>query len=335
MNERRCDAVTTPPEAGCGTIHVGAVSDDHNNVVCITVAEPELVDPPDLYEGIRAEQRAITASPDNDAQDAADVATVAVADALSGLSLVELSERAGLDAELLDGMLEAMDGDESAVEVMLREQIAANPELQSAPAPAPAPSKPELSEDELAERYLMGGTSSIDRHQTGGRVVADSGELSEERAATHISAEEPKKQLLAEAAEVEAAREAARAEFEAEMIGATNTVKKKQQDEAAVMSAAAQVKEAQEVLRDNAQKLGEMSVRAVLCCWVSLLVSLSCLLINSVWLLSSVGHDRRDAAQRSGLRCWYCGIESEEKRWWLPRWATELRASERYIMRGT
>ena len=262
MNERRCDAATTPPEGGCGTIHVGAVSDDHNNVVCITVAKPELVDPPDLYEDIRAEQQATTAPPDIDEQDPADVA---VADALSGLSLVELSERAGLDAELLDGMLEAMDGDESAVEVMLREQVAANPGLQSAPVPAAAPLKPELSEDELAERYLMGGTSSTARRQrTDGRVFAESGELSEERAATDVSAEEQKKQLLAEAAETEAAREAARAEFEAEMIGATNTVKKRQQDEAAAMSAAAQVKEAQEVLRDNAQKLGEMSVRAVL-----------------------------------------------------------------------
>jgi hypothetical protein len=288
VNERRCVAVTTPPEGGCGTIHVGAVSDDHNNVVCITVAEPELVDPPDLYEGIRAEQQHTTAPPETDAQDLTDAAAVAVADALSGLSLVELSERAGLDAELLDGMLDAMDGDESAVEVMLREQIAANPELQSASVPAPAPSKHELSEDELADRYLMGGAAPI--HRRPRDAGADSDELSHERAATHVNAEEQKKQLLAEAAEAQAAREAARAEFEAEMIGAASTVKKRQQDEAAAMSAAAQVKEAQEVLRDNAQKLGEMSVRAVVNCDLAAGFAQFCL---DRWRVASLVRRRR------------------------------------------
>ena len=265
VNERRCTAVTTPPEGGCGTIHIGAVPDHHNNVVCITVAEPERADLPDLYMDIRAEQQDITAPPETCAARPADDAPGAAEAALSGLTLLELAERAGLDAELLDGMLEAMDGDELAVETMLREQIVANPELQ----PAPALSKPELSEDELAERYLMGGAGSVHRRRRDdGEVEADAGELIEEAEAPRaaqapqLRAEEQKKQLLAEAALAQAAREAARAEFEQEMIGATNTVKKRQQDEAAALSAAAQVKEAQEVLRDNAQKLGEMSVCA-------------------------------------------------------------------------
>ena len=294
MNERRCVAVTTPPE-GCGTIHIGAVPDHHNNVVCITVAEPERADPPDLYMDIRAEQQDTTAPPETIAERPADEAPGAAEAALSGLTLVELAERAGLDAELLDGMLEAMDGDELAVATMLREQVVANPELQPAPAPTPA-SKPELSEEELAERYLKGGAGSAPRRRRDDcEAVAESdnvGELVEEAEAPQLRAEEQKKQLLAEAAQAQAAREAARAEFEQEMVGATNTVKKRQQDEAAALSAAAQVKEAQEVLRDNAQKLGEMSVRAsrgaCLCLCLCLRLSLSLSLSLCLCLCVSV-----------------------------------------------
>ena len=175
VNERRCTAASTPVEGGCGIIHVGAVSDDHNNVVCITVAEPPpqqqqgggsgneaaAAPPPDLYVGIRAEKSSETAaaaaaaalpSPPPAAAGsptAAAAAAVVEEDPLAGLTLLQLAERAGLDAELLEGMLEAMDGDEAMVEAMLREQAAANPQPPPSPAPAPAP---ELSEEELAER---------------------------------------------------------------------------------------------------------------------------------------------------------------------------------------
>ena len=77
-----------------------------------------------------------------------------------------------------------------------------------------------------------------------------------------MSAEEQKRQLLAEAQEAEARRAEARAEFEEEMAGATVKVKKKQQAEAAALaSTAAQLNEGKQILAENAQKLSEMSVR--------------------------------------------------------------------------
>ena len=136
VNERRCLVSSSPPLGGCGIVHVGSVSDDHHNFACVTVADPPVPGedgaPPamDLYADLRASQQAV-----GDGASPVPAAAVAEAEAdpLEGLTLVELSERAGLDAELLEGMLEAMDGDESAVEMMLREQIA------SAPPPPPAP----------------------------------------------------------------------------------------------------------------------------------------------------------------------------------------------------
>ena len=84
VNERRCVAKTTPPVGGCGTIHIGAVSDDHNNFVCITVAEPQVVpEQPDV--SIPAEQQANAAQPETNAEGLADeAAIIAVVDPLSG-----------------------------------------------------------------------------------------------------------------------------------------------------------------------------------------------------------------------------------------------------------
>ena len=61
-------------------------------------------------------------------------------------------DQAGLDRELLEDMLDAMDGDAAAVTAMLREQIDAAAATQCEPEP-----EPELSDEALAERYLAGG----------------------------------------------------------------------------------------------------------------------------------------------------------------------------------
>ena len=66
-------------------------------------------------------------------------------------------EQVGLDRELLEDMLEAMDGDAAAVTAMLREQMinaSAGAAAQREPEPEP---EPELSDEALAERYLAGG----------------------------------------------------------------------------------------------------------------------------------------------------------------------------------
>ena len=68
-----------------------------------------------------------------------------------------------------------------------------------------------------------------------------------------------KERLLAEAKRDAAAREAARAEFEAEMAGATDKVRKLHAEEAAAASAADQVKEAKMIMMENAEKLGDMA----------------------------------------------------------------------------
>ena len=61
-------------------------------------------------------------------------------------------EQVGLDRELLEDMLEAMDGDAAAVTAMLREQASAAAAADREPEP-----EPELSDEALAERYLAGG----------------------------------------------------------------------------------------------------------------------------------------------------------------------------------
>ena len=61
-------------------------------------------------------------------------------------------DQVGLDRELLEDMLEAMDGDAAEVTAMLREQASAAAAADREPEP-----EPELSDEALAERYLAGG----------------------------------------------------------------------------------------------------------------------------------------------------------------------------------
>lgn len=75
----------------------------------------------------------------------------------TGLTLVELAQRAGLDADLLEGMLEAMDGDEAAVEAMLREQIA-NAEKQQ---------MKKVAEAEAAQRAREAARAEFEQEMTG------------------------------------------------------------------------------------------------------------------------------------------------------------------------
>ena len=63
----------------------------------------------------------------------------------------------GLDRELLEDMLEAMDGDAAAVTAMLREQMSAVGTSAGAAADREPEPEPELSDEALAERYLPGG----------------------------------------------------------------------------------------------------------------------------------------------------------------------------------
>ena len=68
-----------------------------------------------------------------------------------------LVEQVGLDRELLEDMLEAMDGDADAVTAMLREQMSAVGTSAGAAADREPEPEPELSDEALAERYLAGG----------------------------------------------------------------------------------------------------------------------------------------------------------------------------------